>query len=310
MSTTMPELAVQLGPLQLRNPILVASGTFGYAKEMESFIDFTQLGGVIPKTVTAAPRAGNKPPRTVETASGMLNAIGLDNDGLEHFLEHHLPYLRTLPTAIIGNIAGKTEDEFVRMAARVGEAGAGLAALELNLSCPNVSGGLDFATNPETTRRIIDRCREVCPIPLIAKLTPNITSIAEIAQAAADGGAAAVSCVNTFLGMAINWRKRKPILGNGLGGLSGPAIKPLALRCVWQVAKLKTIPVIAVGGIATIDDVMEFLIAGASAVQIGTANFFDPTASMRIVQALPAALAELHATSVNEIIGTLQWPIP
>ena len=306
----MPDLAVSLGPLQLRNPILVASGTFGYAKEMESFIDFTQLGGVIPKTVTAAPRAGNKPPRTVETASGMLNAIGLDNDGLEHFLEHHLPYLRTLPTAIIGNIAGKTEDEFVRMAARVGEAGAGLAALELNLSCPNVSGGLDFATNPETTRRIVNRCREVCPIPLIAKLTPNITSIAEIAQAAAEGGAAAVSCVNTFLGMAINWRKQKPILGNGLGGLSGPAIKPLALRCVWQVAKLKTIPVIAVGGIANLDDVMEFLVAGATAVQIGTANFFDPTASVRIVQALPAALAELNATSVNEIIGTLQWPTP
>jgi len=306
----MANLAVSLGPLQLRNPILVASGTFGYAKEMESFIDFTQLGGVIPKTVTAAPRAGNKPPRTVETASGMLNAIGLDNDGLEHFLEHHLPYLRTLPTAIIGNIAGKTEDEFVRMAARVGEAGAGLAALELNLSCPNVSGGLDFATNPETTRRIVNRCREVCPIPLIAKLTPNITSIAEIAQAAAEGGAAAVSCVNTFLGMAINWRKQKPILGNGLGGLSGPAIKPLALRCVWQVAKLKTIPVIAVGGIANLDDVMEFLVAGATAVQIGTANFFDPTASVRIVQALPAALAELNATSVNEIIGTLQWPTP
>lgn len=303
----MHDLSTTLGRLTLRNPILVASGTFGYAKEMAGFVDFSQLGGVIPKTVTKAARAGNPPPRTVETASGMLNAIGLDNDGLEHFLEHHLPYLRTLPTAVIGNVAGKTEDEFVELAARVAEAGQGLSALELNLSCPNVSGGLDFATNPELTRRIIRRCRDACPnLPLIAKLTPNITSIVEIAKAAADGGVDAVSCVNTFLGMAVNWRKRRPILGNGVGGLSGPAIKPLALRCVWQVAKLKAVPVIGVGGIASIDDAMEFLIAGASAVQVGTANFYDPTGSTRIVSELPAALAELGATTVREVIGTLR----
>jgi dihydroorotate dehydrogenase (NAD+) catalytic subunit len=305
----MPDLSVTLGRLRLANPVLVASGTFGYAKEMAGLVDFAKLGGVVPKTVTTAPRAGNPPPRTVETASGMLNAIGLDNDGLEHFLEHHLPYLRTLPTAVIGNVAGKTEDEFVAMAARVAEAGHGLAALELNLSCPNVSGGLDFATNPETTKRIVRRCRDACPdLPLLAKLTPNVTSIADIARAAADGGIDAVTCVNTFLGMAVNWRRRKPVLGNGVGGLSGPAIKPLALRCVWQVAKLKAVPVVAVGGIATLDDVMEFLVAGASAVQVGTANFYDPTASMRIADALPAALAELGAASVREVIGTLQPP--
>ena len=304
----MPDLQVTLGRLTFRNPILVASGTFGYAKEMAPYVDFGKLGGIVPKTVTQSPRAGNAPPRTVETASGMLNAIGLDNDGLEHFLEQHLPYLRSLPTAIVGNIAGKTEDEFVAMARRVGEAGAGLAGLELNLSCPNVSGGLDFATNPEVTRRIVQRCREACPnIPLIAKLTPNVTSIVDIAKAAQDGGADAVSCVNTFLGLAVDWRRRKPILGNGVGGLSGPAIKPLALRCVWQVAsQIPGLPVIAVGGIATIDDAMEFLVAGASAVQVGTANFYDPGASARLVDELPAALEALGATSVREIVGTLR----
>ncbi|MCZ2342282.1 MAG: dihydroorotate dehydrogenase [Bacteroidales bacterium] len=305
----MIDLSVTLGRLTLQNPVLVASGTFGYAKEMAGLVDFQKLGGIVPKTVTQSPRAGNPPPRTVETASGLLNAIGLDNDGLEHFLEQYLPYLRSLPTAVIGNIAGKTEEEWVTMAARVAEAGNGLAGLELNLSCPNVSGGLDFATNPAMTERIVRRCREVCPtLPLIAKLTPNVTSIAEIASAAAAGGADAVTCVNTFLGMAINWRHRRPILGNGLGGLSGPAIKPLALRCVWQVARLKTIPVIAVGGIATIDDAMEFLVAGASAVQVGTANFYDPIASVRIVDALPAALTQLGAGSVRDVVGTLAWP--
>lgn len=303
----MPDLSVTLGRLTLRNPILTASGTFGYAKEMAPFVDFAKLGGVVPKTVTHAPRAGNPPPRTVETASGMLNAIGLDNDGLEHFLSHHLPYLRTLPTAVVGNIAGKTEDEFVAMAKRVREAGAGLAALELNLSCPNVSGGLDFATDPDVTRRIVRRCRDACPdLPLIAKLTPNVTDITLIARAAADGGADAVSAVNTFVGMAIDWRRRKPILGNVTGGLSGPAIKPLALRCVWRVARLKAVPVVAVGGIATLDDVMEFLVAGASAVQIGTANFYDPTASVRIADALPGALKLLGAEQVADVVGTLQ----
>src|SRR5215212_3654288 len=271
--TPLIDLGVSLGRLALRNPVMVASGTFGYAKEMAPFVDFARLGGIVPKTVTHAPRAGNKPPRTVETASGMLNAIGLDNDGLEHFLSHHLPYLRTLPTAIVGNIAGKTEDEFVAMAKRVAEAGQGLAALELNLSCPNVSGGLDFATDPEVTRRIVSRCRDVCPgLPLIAKLTPNVTDITLIARAAADGGADAVSAVNTFVGMAVDWRRRKPILGNVTGGLSGPAIKPLALRAVWRIAQLRAVPVIAVGGIATLDDVMEFLVVGASAGQVGAAN--------------------------------------
>ncbi len=297
-------LSVTLNRLRLQNPILVASGTFGYAREMAGAVDFAKLGGIIPKTVTRLPRAGNAPPRTVETASGMLNAIGLDNDGIDHFIAHHLPYLRTLPTAIIANIAGKTADEFVEMAAKIGGE-PGLAGLELNLSCPNVSGGLDFATDPNVTRKIVADVRAVCPLPLIAKLTPNVTNVVPIAQAAADGGADAVSLIKTIVGMAIDWRKRKPILGNVTGGLSGPAIKPLALRLVWNVARNVRVPVIGIGGITTIDDVMEFLVAGASAVQIGTANFFDPTVSTRLVEQLTATCAEFGIKSVPEIVGTL-----
>lgn len=300
----MVDLTVTLGRLHLRNPILVASGTFGYAREMAGVVDFTRLGGIVPKTVTRQPRIGNPPPRTVETPSGMLNAIGLDNDGIDHFIAHHFPYLRTLPTGIIANIAGKTEVEFFEMAEKIGRE-PGLAALELNLSCPNVSGGVDFATDPAVTHRVVAGVRAVCPLPILAKLTPNVTNIVPIAQAAADAGADAVSLINTFIGMAINWRKRQPILGNVTGGLSGPAIKPLALRLVWQVANKVKVPIIGIGGISTIDDVMEFLVAGASAVQIGTANFFDPLASVRIVEALPGALAELKAKDVQALVGSL-----
>jgi dihydroorotate dehydrogenase (NAD+) catalytic subunit len=299
-----PDLSVQLGSLSLRNPVLVASGTFGYAREMAGLVDFARLGGIIPKTVTAKPRVGNPPPRTVETPSGLLNAIGLDNDGIDHFLEQHLPYLRELPTAVVGNVAGETEDEFVELAAKIVQKG-GLAGVELNLSCPNVSGGIDFATDPAVTRRIVRRCRDACTLPLIAKLTPNVTDIVPIARAAADGGADAVSLVNTLLGMAVDWRNKRPVLGNGTGGLSGPAIKPVVLRIVWQVARAKILPIMAVGGIATIDDVMEFLMAGATAVQIGTANFYDPTASARIVEQLPAALKQIGCGSVREAVGLI-----
>jgi dihydroorotate dehydrogenase (NAD+) catalytic subunit len=305
----MVDLSVQLGRLRLRNPVLIASGTGGYGRELAEYVDWQQLGGLIPKTVTRQPRLGNTPPRTVETACGLLNAIGLDNDGWEHFWEHHWPYLQKLPTAVIVNIAGKSEEEFVAMAADVAARGASVAAVELNLSCPNVSGGLDFATDAERTRRIIARCRAVCPhIPLIAKLTPQVTDITAIAAAAAEGGADAVSAVNTYLGMAIDWRQRRPRLGNITGGLSGPAIKPLALRAVWSIACRRIIPVIGIGGIASLDDVMEFLVAGAAAVQIGTANFYDPGVTMRLVHDLPAAIAQLGANRVSEIIGTLQVP--
>jgi dihydroorotate dehydrogenase (NAD+) catalytic subunit len=300
----MADLSVHLGRLALDNPILVASGTFGYAREMESLVDFKKLGGVVPKTVTQNPRAGNPPPRTCETTAGLLNAIGLDNDGLEYFLTNHLPYLRNLPTKIIGNIAGKTEPEFLEMASRI-EREKGLAALELNLSCPNVSGGVDFAIDPEKTARVIRGVREVCSLPIIAKLTPNVTDVPSVAQAAAEAGADAVSLVNTFLGIAIDWKRKSFRLGNGTGGLSGPAIKPLALRVVWQVAKKVRIPIIGIGGIANIDDVMEFLLAGASAVQMGTVNFYDPTAAQRVVDELPSALAAIGANKVTDIVGQM-----
>jgi dihydroorotate dehydrogenase (NAD+) catalytic subunit len=296
------DLSIRLGRLALKNPILVASGTFGYAQEFENLIDLSRLGGIIPKTVTREPRPGNPPPRTVETASGLLNSIGLDNDGIDYFIRHHLPRLRGISTAIIVNVAGRTYDEFVELADLVGKQ-AGVAALELNISCPNVSGGVDFGTNPETTARVVRGVRSVCPIPVLAKLTPNVTDVVAVAQAAADGGADALSLVNTFLGLAVNWRARRPILGGVTGGLSGPAIKPLALRVVWQVAKSVSIPIIGIGGISTIDDVMDYIVCGASAVQVGTANFFDPTVAARLIDELPIALGAVGAASAAGLVG-------
>lgn len=301
-----PSLEVTLNRIKLANPILVASGTFGYAREMAAYADYSKLGGVIPKTITPLPRAGNPTPRTVETASGMLNSIGLDNDGLDEFIAKHLTYLLSLNTGVIANIAGKNADEFEAMAARLGE--FPLTAIELNISCPNVSHGVDYGTDPEKAADVVRRVRNSCPLPVIAKLTPNVTNIVTIAQAAAEAGADAVSMVNTFQGMAINWRKRQPILGNVLGGLSGPAIKPLALRMVWQVAQKVNIPIIGIGGIASIDDVMEFLVAGASAVQIGTANFYDPSVATRLVHQLSSLLEQENCRNVQEIVGTLKIP--
>jgi dihydroorotate dehydrogenase (NAD+) catalytic subunit len=300
-----PDLAVQLGRLSLRNPILTASGTFGYAREMASLVDFRQLGGILPKTITKAPREGNKPWRTVETAAGLLNSIGLDNDGFDAFLENHWPYLQTLPTAVVVSIAGATQDEFVEMAERL--AGQpNVAAVELNISCPNVAHGVDFAADPKKCAELVAAVRARCTLPILAKLTPNVTRIADIARAATDGGADALCLVNTVLGMSVNWKKRRPLLGNIVGGLSGPAIKPIALRCVYQAAQAAKTPIIGIGGIATIDDVMEFIVTGATAVQIGTANYYDPTVSQKLSAALPAALAELGATSVKEVVGTLR----
>lgn len=300
----MADLSTRLGRLRLPNPVLVASGTFGYAREMEGVTELSRLGGIVPKTVTMAPRAGNPPPRTVETASGMLNAIGLDNDGLGHFLHHHLPYLRGVGCPVILNIAAKAEDEFPAMAA-MARGLEGIAALELNLSCPNVAGGIDFATNPQACGRVVRSCRDACPsLPIIAKLTPLVTDLPAIARAAADSGADAVSLTNTFPGIVLDWRRRRPYLGNGPGGLSGPAIKPLSLRCVWNVARaVPGLPIVGIGGIATIDDVMDYLVAGASAVQMGTVNFYDPGAALRAIEALPGALGALGVASIAEAVG-------
>lgn len=302
---TAAPLQTTLGRLTLPNPIMVASGTFGYAREMQSIVNLHRLGGILPKTITAEPRIGNAPWRTVETSAGLLNAIGLDNDGVDAFIEHHLPYLTSLAAPIIVSVAGRTVEDFTQLAARIG-ACASVAAIELNLSCPNVSGGVDFGTHAESCRRVVASARAATSIPILAKLTPNVTSIVDIARGAADGGADAVCLTNTVLGMAVDWRKRRPVLGNGMGGLSGPAIKPISLRCVHQVRQAVEIPIVGIGGIANLDDVMQFLVTGASAVQIGTANYYDPTLSMRLIDELPGAIAEFGAKTIAQVVGTLQ----
>lgn len=301
-------LSVTLNRLTLKNPILVASGTFGYAREMQPFLDFSKLGGIIPKTITTEPRIGNPPPRTIETSAGLLNSIGLDNDGIDLFLEKHLNYLASLETALIVNIAGRSIDEMAVMASRLDAFGNQIAALELNISCPNVSGGVDYGTQPELTEKMLKQVTESCQLPIIAKLTPNVTSVVDIAQAAAAGGADAVSLINTVQGTAIDWRRRKPILGGIFGGLSGPAIKPVALRVVCQVARAVEIPIIGVGGISNIDDVMEFIVAGASAVQIGTANFYNPGLATQLVGELEQVVLEEKCAHVSELVGSLVYP--
>jgi dihydroorotate dehydrogenase (NAD+) catalytic subunit len=234
----------------------------------------------------------------------MLNSIGLDNDGIESFVARSLPYLAELGTKIVVSIAGKSQQEFVNMASRL-DGLAGVDALELNISCPNVSGGIDYGTDPAMCEAVVAGVRKACDIPIIAKLTPNVTDIAKIARAAEAGGSDAVALINTCLGMAVNWRRRCSQLGRMMGGLSGPAIKPIALRAVFQASQAVRIPIVGIGGIATIDDVMDFLVTGATAVQIGTANFYNPTVSIRLLDALPSAIRELGATSVSEIVGTL-----
>lgn len=300
------DLTVQLGRLRLKNPIMVASGTFGYAKEMSGVVDLRSLGGVLPKTITRDSRPGNAPWRTVEISAGLLNAIGLDNDGIDYFIANHWPYLKSTGADIVVSVAGKSHEDFVYLAQRL--ASLDLFALELNISCPNVSGGIDFGTDPQACYNVVSGVRSVIDCPLLTKLTPNVTSIAQIAKAAYEAGTDAVTCINTVLGMSIDWRRRKPMLANTVGGMSGPAIKPIALRCVHQVASSVPVPIVGVGGIATIDDVMEFLVAGASAIQIGTANYYDPLISTRLIQQLPGAIRELGFQSVRECIRSLQLP--
>lgn len=299
------DLRVALGRLALPNPVMVASGTFGYAREMAGLVPLHRLGGILPKTITSQPRRGNAPWRTVETPAGMLNSIGLDNDGLDVFLQRHVPYLVTLGAPIVVSIAGCDYDDFVAMAARL-DACRDIAALELNISCPNVSHGVDFGTDPQLCGRVVRGVRNATRLPVLAKLTPNVTDIVAIAQAAHEAGADGVTLINTCVGMAVDWRRRRPLLGNVLGGLSGPAIKPIALAAVYRVARRVSVPIVGVGGIASVDDVMEFLVAGATAVQVGTANFYRPQASVQILDALPDALRLLGARRIADVVGTLQ----
>lgn len=297
-----PDLAVSAGPLRLRNPVMVASGTVGGLFDL--VLDFDRIGAVVLKTVTLKPRKGNAPPRIHETPSGMLNSIGLENKGLEGFLRKELPRAMEYKAALIVSVSGETVEEFGTLVRRLDRVRR-IDAFELNISCPNVSRGLDFGTDPAQTEKVVRVSKSVTDRPVIAKLTPNVTDIAAVAGAALEGGADALSLVNTLKGIAIDWRRRRPVLGGVTGGLSGPAIKPVALRLVWEVCSLfPEAPVIGIGGVSTTDDVLEYLVAGACAVQIGTAGFVRPDAAGRIVDELPAKLTEAGVKRVRDLIGT------
>ncbi|GDY03789.1 dihydroorotate dehydrogenase [Planctomycetota bacterium] len=288
-------LETKLGSLRLANPVLSASGTYGSGWEGRTFSDLSRVGGLVSKTVTLRPRHGNPPPRIWETASGMLNSIGLENKGVEWFLADTLPKMRTLGPKLIINIGGETLAEFVQLAELF--CSAGIDALEVNLSCPNVQEGkLLFSTDPRMTERTVAAVKRVANVPVFAKLSPNVTDITPIARAAEQGGADGITAINTLIGMAVDWRKQKPVLSRGIGGLSGPAIKPVALRMVHEVAKCVRIPIIGVGGARTAEDVLEFLCAGASAVEIGTASFVDPAVFVGIVDDLERLLTEVGSS--------------
>jgi dihydroorotate dehydrogenase (NAD+) catalytic subunit len=300
-----PDLQVNIGNLILQNPVMTASGTFGYGKEFAPFVNLHRLGAVVVKGISLAPRPGNPPPRIVETPCGMLNAIGLENVGLDKFLSDKLPYLQGIGTKVIVNILGDSLEEYQELAVRLGEVEA-IAAIEVNISCPNVKkGGVAFGTEPRMAREITEAVRRHCHQPVIVKLSPNVTDIREIARAAEDGGATAVSLINTLLGMAIDINRRRPKLANVMGGLSGPAIKPIAVRMVWQTAQAVKIPVIGIGGITNADDAIEFLLAGATAIEVGTANFINPKATEEIVAGIAQYLTCHRMSSVRELIGGL-----
>jgi dihydroorotate dehydrogenase (NAD+) catalytic subunit len=294
------DLRVRIGDLELRNPILLASGTCGYGDEIAGLVDVEQLGGIVTKTVTPLPREGNPPPRIAEVAAGMLNSIGLENVGLEAFVERKLPLARRLHTHRLVSIGGEAADDYVRVAERL-DGVEGVDGLELNLSCPNVSGGMDMSKDPDACAAVVAAVRRVTGLPLVAKLTPNVGDMAPIASAAARAGADAVSLVNTFLGMAIDVERRRPALARLMGGLSGPAIRPLAVARVWEVSHAVEVPVIGIGGIASGRDVAEFLLAGATAVQVGTASFVDPAVAGGMAHELADYLARQGMSTPAEL---------
>jgi len=301
-----PDLSVKIAEVKFSNPVLVASGTFGYGEEYDALIDLSKLGGIITKSITLKPREGNPPPRTVETPSGMLNAIGLANVGVERFIMEKLPFLRKLGTRIIVNVAGSTVQEYVEVVKRLSRC-RGIDMLEINISCPNVEeGGLAFGSKPQSAHACIKQIKDHTSYPIIAKLSPNVTDIVEVACAVEEAGANAVSLINTLIGMAIDVEERKPILGNVTGGLSGPAIKPVALAMVWKVAKATKLPVIGIGGIMTTQDALEFFLAGACMIQIGTANFVDPRTSVKIVNGLNGYLKEMKIKRITDLVGKLK----
>ncbi|MDD6125458.1 MAG: dihydroorotate dehydrogenase [Paraprevotella sp.] len=299
----MADLTTHIGSLTLRNPVMTASGTFGYGLEYADLVDLGQLGGIIVKGTTLRPREGNPYPRMAETPQGMLNCVGLQNKGVDYFCEHIYPQVQSLPTQVIVNVSGNSPEDYAECARRINEL-EHIPAIELNISCPNVKhGGMAFGTSPRGAASVVKAVRAVYDKTLIVKLSPNVTSITDIALAAEAEGADAVSLINTLMGMAIDAEKRKRVLSIGTGGLSGPCVKPVALRMVWQVARAVHIPVIGLGGISNAVDAVEFLLAGASAVEIGTANFVDPTISAQVAQGIDEYLERHGFHSVKEIIG-------
>ncbi len=300
-----PDTSVQLGPLHLKNPVMTASGTFGYGREYAGFSDISRLGAVVVKGISLLPRPGNPPPRLVETAAGMINSIGLENVGVDRFMAVKLPWLREAGVPAIVNIFGNTVEEYAELASRL-DGAAGVAALEINVSCPNVKeGGMVFGTDPAMTSRVVNAVRRATSLPVITKLTPNVTSISEIARAAEDAGSDILSCINTIAAMAVDVFSRRPRLANIFGGLSGPAVKPVALRCVYEVTRAVKCPVIGIGGISSATDALEFLLVGARAVQVGTANFINPCTTMEIIEGIERFLRVEGISSLSSYIGTL-----
>jgi len=299
-------LKVTLGPLSLPNPVMVASGTFGYGLEYSSLINISKLGGIVVKGLSIEPRPGNPPPRLVETHGGLINAIGLENVGVDNFVNQKLPLLLKHEVPVIVNIFGNTVEEYSELA-KILDGVTGISALEINISCPNVkSGGIVFGTDPKQIQKVVSSVRENTGLPLITKLTPNVTDIGEMAKAAVEAGTDIISAINTVSAMAVDINSRKPKLGNIVGGLSGPAIKPIALKKVWNILNSVEVPVIGIGGISNHEDALEFLLVGARAVQIGTANFIHPKTSVEIIEGIRSFLESNGLKDVNEFIGSLK----
>ena len=301
----MADLTTKIAGLTMKNPVMTASGTFGYGVEFADFVNLEDIGGIIVKGTTLHPREGNDYPRMVETASGMLNCVGLQNKGVDYFCEHIYPEIKDIRTNMIVNVSGSSPEDYAACAARVNEL-ENIPAIELNISCPNVKqGGLAFGVTTEGASAVVKAVRKVYNKTLIVKLSPNVTSIADIALAVQDAGADAVSLINTLMGMVIDIEKRKPVLSIATGGMSGPAVKPVAVRCVWQVAKAVSIPVVGLGGIMNAHDAIEFFLAGASAIEIGTANFIDPAVTVKVANGINEWLEQHGCKSVGEIVGQL-----
>lgn len=302
----MVDLKIKLAKLQLKNPVMTASGTFGYGTEYSDFMDISRIGGIVVKGTTLRDRQGNPYPRMAETPSGMLNAVGLQNKGVDYFINSIYPTVKNIDTSIFVNVSGSTVEEYILTAEKLNEL-KNIPGIELNISCPNVKeGGMAFGTSCPSASQVVKEVRRVYKKEIMVKLSPNVTDISEIAKAVEAQGADSISLINTFLGMAVDAEKRKPILSTITGGLSGPAVKPIALRMVWQVANAVKVPVIGMGGIMTATDAIEFLLAGASAIQIGTANFIDPTVSIKILEGIEEYLIRHKCNSVYDIIGALE----